>query len=404
MRESFTSRCQRYVTQLWGTPRQGEGSVIVHRIAVFIGSLLLATMVMTPGVAAQKKELTLDAPVRISQTTVRLAGRVSGDRHVVVVQRRAGGRWVTASRVPVVNGRYQAVVRTSGASQRYRTVVGRLKSPVRTVLAVQAAPAPVAGPNDACGTPRVKVDGTRRACTFADDFNGSQLDRTKWVPQTNFLSGDPAGAYACYRDNPANVLLSGGALQLTLRKEPAPVACAVAGTAPTVFTAGSVMTYRLFSQAYGRFEARIKNTATSKPGLQEAFWLWPDDRQTGLPLWPAAGEIDIVETYSHFPTLAIPFLHYNWNDNLGATPGLNTAWNCSAPRGVWNTYALEWTATKLQIFVNGKSCLVNTSGNVAFQRKFILALTQMLGVGANSYLTSTTVPATMSVDYVRVWE
>ena len=67
---------------------------------------------------------------------------------------------------------------------------------------------------------------------------------------------------------------------------------------------------------------------------------------------------------------------------------------------------MHWSGPppKLQIFVNGRSCLVNTSGNVAFQRKFILALTQLLGVGANSYLGSSTLPATMSVDYVRVWE
>jgi beta-glucanase (GH16 family) len=164
-----------------------------------------------------------------------------------------------------------------------------------------------------------------------------------------------------------------------------------------------VTTYRLFSQQYGRFEARIKNTATTVPGLQETFWLWPDDRYN-TAYWPLAGEIDISETYSQYPDLAIPFLHYTANDNGGPIPGTNTAWNCTAQRGVYNTFALEWTATRLEIFVNGTSCLVNTSGDPAFKKPYIVALTQLLGVGGNALRATTPLPATMSIDYVRVWQ
>ena len=96
---------------------------------------MLATLIMTPGVAAEKKELTLDAPVRVSQTTVRLAGRVPGDQNVVVLQRLVSGRWATQARVPVVKSRYQTLVRASAGPQRYRTVAGRMQSPIRTVAA-----------------------------------------------------------------------------------------------------------------------------------------------------------------------------------------------------------------------------------------------------------------------------
>ena len=267
-----------------------------------------------------------------------------------------------------------------------------------------SVPAPTSGPDDACGTPLRRADGSSRTCTFADDFDGTQLDRTTWVPHTNFVTGEQTGAYACYRDHPDNVSVSGGALRLTVRKEAAPVPCAHGGLAPSPYTAGVVSTYYRFSQRYGRFEARIHNAATTAPGLQEAFWLWPDDRQGLQLLWPAAGEIDIAETYSQYSELAIPFLHYTYNDNGGAIPGLNTAWNCRALRGAWNTYALEWTPTRLQIFVNGKSCLVNSTGDVAFQHKYIISLMAALGVGANSYAGASPMPATMSVDYVRVWD
>jgi beta-glucanase (GH16 family) len=181
------------------------------------------------------------------------------------------------------------------------------------------------------------------------------------------------------------------------------VSCSFGGlTGPTSYVSGGVMSYRTFSQQYGRFEARIKNTATLFPGLQESFWLWPDDRVPQTTLWPYAGEIDISETYSSYPTLSIPFLHYS-ADAGGSIPGLNTAWNCSAPRGQWNTYALEWTATRLTVLVNGKTCLTNTSGDAAFMKPYIMAFTQGLG-GAGNVFDGRAPLGTMNVDYVRVWK
>jgi len=58
----------------------------------------------------------------------------------------------------------------------------------------------------------------------------------------------------------------------------------------------------------------------------------------------------------------------------------------------------------LEIFVNGKSCLVNTSGDVAFQKKYLLNLTQALATGTDTLTTGTMIAAAMNVDYVRVWK
>ncbi|WP_408897416.1 family 16 glycosylhydrolase [Nocardioides sp. R1-1] len=254
---------------------------------------------------------------------------------------------------------------------------------------------------DACGTLIPKPGGGTWSCTFHDEFSGTSLDRTAWVPQTNFVNGSST-RYACYIDDPAVVSVSGGSLRLSVKDMGAPVACP-AGLSST-YAAGQVSTFYKFSQQYGRFEARMKVPAATQPGLQEAFWLWPDVRYHDTSTWPLSGEIDIVETYSQHPTLAIPFLHYS-ADAGGPQPGLNTAWNCIANRGVWNTYTLEWSASRIEIFVNGVSCLVNTSGDAAFQKRYIVALTQALGRGGNAWDGSAgLVPATTEVDYVRVWQ
>ena len=251
-----------------------------------------------------------------------------------------------------------------------------------------------------CETTLPKPGGGVWKCTFADEFNGTSLDRTKWVPQINFPTGSSAASStSCHVDDPSNVAVREGNLQLTVREARTPVVC---NGSPSNYTSGSVSTYRKFSQQYGRFEARFKNTAAIWPGLHEAFWLWPDDRVPSTVPWPAAGEIDVVETYSQYPDLAIPFLHYTFNDNGGPSAGVNTAY-CSAKRGVYNTYVLTWTPTTLTIDVNGKTCLVNTSGDSAFQKPYIAIFTAALGAGSNVLDPKTPIPATMSVDYLRVW-
>ena len=203
--------------------------------------------------------------------------------------------------------------------------------------------------------------------------------------------------------SPSTVNVSGGSLNLSVRKVSTPVSCSFGGlSGPTNYVSGGVMSYRTFSQQYGRFEARVKNTATTFPGLHEAFWMWPDDRTASTAVWPVAGEMDVSETYSSYPKLSVPFLHYS-ADTLGNLLGTNTAWNCSAPRGQWNTYVLEWTASKVQIIVNGRTCLTNTSGNAAFLKPYIMAFTQGLGSTGNVYDGRAPL-GTMNVDYVRVWK
>jgi beta-glucanase (GH16 family) len=259
-------------------------------------------------------------------------------------------------------------------------------------------------PTDSCGTQPRKAGGSYWSCTFVDDFTGANLNRSKWIPQTVFSSGDGLSGYACADTDSSVISVSGGTLNLSVRKNATALPCAN-GLPATQYRSGMVSTYHLFSQQYGRFEARFKTTATSAPGLQESWWLWPDDRDPLAQLsWPLNGEIDVAETYSVYPNLAIPYLHYTADDNGGPIPGTNTAWNCAASRGVYNTYTLEWTATRLEIFVNGTSCLVNASGDSAFRKRYILSLTQALGTGTDALTTTTQLPAVMNVDYVKVWK
>lgn len=365
-------------------------ALVVGLVVSLVGALTLGA----PAEAAYTRVTSVSAYAAVVSGKPVMTGRINGTSREVRIEAYRSGRWVLVQKVPAYYRYYRANLRVASTSIKYRAGVSGVYSRTRTIAGIR--------PSDACGTIRTKADGTAWSCTFSDNFSASTLDATKWTAQAAFAMGSQ-GAHTCYVDDPSTIQIANGSLNLSVREVAEPVSCDFGGlTGPTNYVSGSVMTYRLFSQQYGRFEVRVKNTATTAPGLHEAFWLWPDDRVASTEVWPYAGEIDVSETYSSHPGLSIPFLHYS-ADVYGTLLGVNTAWDCSASRGVWNTYALEWTATKLQIFVNGKSCLTNLSGNKAFQKPYIMALTQGLGAAGNVYDGRAPL-GTMSIDYVRVWQ
>ncbi|WP_370249334.1 family 16 glycosylhydrolase [Nocardioides sp.] len=341
----------------------------------------------------------LSARITVRGSNVLVAGRTRA-RAVVRVQARprSTARWTTM-RVGRADrkGAYRLSVRRPSVRSTLRVVTATGARTLGTVGPV--ATAAVKAPSDACGVRPRKSDGTYWACSFNDEFSGAALDSSKWTASTGLGTG------FCYADSPEVVSVSGGALRLSAKPVGGSLLCpadSLGLAAP--YATGTVSTFWKWSQQYGRFEVRMRNQLFSRPGLQEAFWLWPDIRYSPTDTWPASGEIDIVETYSQHPNLAIPFLHYTENDNGGPVPGLNTAWNCYASRGYWHTYTLEWTADRVTISVDGRTCLVNTAGAPSFRKPFIIALSQLMGVGANALTSPMTTPATTYVDYVRVWK
>ncbi len=157
--------------------------------------------------------------------------------------------------------------------------------------------AQIAQKPDACGPRTKKPNGKPWRCTFADDFAGKKLAK-HWVIHPDKR---PEGR--------------GRGLPQAQERQGGPRAAPVERAQHRPghgcrFAVGSVTTYHKFSQKYGRFQARIKARGTKERGLQEAFWMWPDDRFNKEKKYPASGEIDISETYSQFPDLSVPYLHY----------------------------------------------------------------------------------------------
>src|SRR4051812_20618106 len=122
-----------------------------------------------------------------------------------------------------------------------KRAIAALIAALGPALAATTISPQVATATDPCGATLKKSDGSRWTCTFSDNFDGPTLNRSNWLPQTNFAMGTQA-AHACFADNPSYVAVSGGSLNLTVRKVTKSVSCAFGGmSGATKYVSGGVM-------------------------------------------------------------------------------------------------------------------------------------------------------------------
>jgi beta-glucanase (GH16 family) len=210
---------------------------------------------------------------------------------------------------------------------------------------------------------------------FGSEFNGPALDSSQWSTGW-FGSGITKGINSAETEcmDPSQVTLVNGALNLT--------AIAKAETCSGVtqpYTSGMVTTNGRFTFTYGFMEARIWLPGTTSISDWPAFWA---DGQS----WPTNGENDVVEGLGG---LAQAHFH-NASGTLGPLTGRGTF------TGGWHTFAADWEPGSVTYFYDGVKLGSFTSGITSAPMYLILDM----AVSGSSVFT----PATMKVDYVRVWQ
>jgi beta-glucanase (GH16 family) len=283
-----------------------------------------------------------------------------------------------------------------------------------------AAPAAPAGTGPCAGTaPPVTAPSGSWHCTFDDEFNGNSLDGSKWSPMLTYASAYRTGPLfhqVCYVNNPDTINVSGGTLNLSVVQSAQPIGCqgTYASKGQTDIEGGMVISYNLFSQEYGFFEASAEMPATSVPGLQETLWLYPENETLYGP-WPDSGEIDYGEFYSEYPNNDVPAIHYPGSNNDPNSSDDNCVHAGSSPAGQFHTYAALWTPTSITTFYDGQPCMTDVYGPYVnnpdtapepFNQPFFLALTAALGAAnGDQYRPGVTpLPATTKIDWVRTWQ
>ena len=241
--------------------------------------------------------------------------------------------------------------------------------------------------------------------TWSEEFSsadGSAPEASKW---TYDLGGGGWGnqELEAYTSRRENARIQNGNLVITARREK------FAGTDGIArdYTSARLKTQDLFSQAYGRFEARIK--IPNGQGIWPAFWMLGNDINTVG--WPKCGEIDVMENIGREPGIIHGSLHgpssISHTADLTATAALPTGQNYSDD---FHLYAVEWEPGTVRFYVDSNNYATftrtqwPTGEQWVFDHPFFIILNLAVG-GAwpGSPDATTQFPQQMLIDYVRVY-
>ncbi len=256
---------------------------------------------------------------------------------------------------------------------------------------------------------------------WSDEFNapdGSAPDPAWWTYDLG-VGGGGWGNHELeyYTKRPENVSIQGGNLVITARRESFSGPADPSGTSPVdkasvtrEYTSARLKTQGLFSQTYGRFEARIR--IPSGQGMWPAFWMLGAD--IDKVHWPGCGEIDIMENIGKEPSRVHGSLHgpgpggAGTDDMTAAFALLRVPTNFA---DAFHVFAVEWEPGVIRFYVDNTLYFTATPRGMphgtgwVFDHPFFLLLN--LAVGGNwpgSPDSSTQFPQQMLVDYVRVYE
>jgi beta-glucanase (GH16 family) len=242
--------------------------------------------------------------------------------------------------------------------------------------------------------------------TWSDEFDGpagGAPDQGKWKYD---IGGGGWGnnELQYYTSSTSNASLNGsGQLVITARRDnPAGYGCWY-GTCQ--YTSARLLTADRFTQAYGRFESRMK--IPRGQGIWPAFWMLGND--IGTNPWPNSGEIDIMENVGYEPGTVHGTLHGPGYSGAGGVGAGYTLPGGQAFADAFHTFAVEWAPDSIAWFVDGvqygRKTPADLNGNRwVFDHPFFMIMN--VAVGGNwpgSPDGSTQFPQQLVVDYVRVY-
>ncbi|MQS15217.1 glycoside hydrolase family 16 protein [Streptomyces kaniharaensis] len=215
---------------------------------------------------------------------------------------------------------------------------------------------------------------------FEDEFDGTSLDTAKWSTGNPFAPGAIAPPVNdkeldCY--DAAQVAVRDGMLHVTA--EARQQTC---GDRTLPYVSGMVNSRDKFSFTFGALEARV-NVPAAAPGVVAnwpAFWAVGAD-------WPHGGENDVMEGLH-----GLVCAHFN---SAAASTG-----SCS-DTGLtgWHVFGAEWQDGRVDYYRDGILVATLTQGITSAPMWLMLDNAVQPAIGG-----PTSLPATLSFDYVRVWQ
>jgi beta-glucanase (GH16 family) len=218
--------------------------------------------------------------------------------------------------------------------------------------------------------------------TFHDEFDGTKLDTKKWLDSYPGGERTHSNNEQQYYATDGYDLKSG---QLRFKAEKR----RMGGMS---YTSGMVSSFGKFSQKYGWFEIRAR--FPKGKGMWPAFWLLPTTRK-----WPP--EIDILEILGH--DLNKVYFSTHFKTSTRGHEYKTGFWVGPDFSKEMHTFALEWNPGECIWYVDGKERYRHTEG-VPEEPMYIIANLAVGGDWPGMPDATTTFPATMDIDYIRVYK
>lgn len=220
---------------------------------------------------------------------------------------------------------------------------------------------------------------------MSDEFEGAELDSTKWWPRNPGWLGRQPGLFL-----PENVSVRDGRLHLTMRKENR--ADMPAGYRD--YTCAAVRSKNKVRYGYFEVRARAMRSAGSS-----SFWFYQDD-----PEWWT--EIDVFEIgggASGYERKLNMTVHVMRTPVESQHQSIGSSWETPAPLADdYHVYGLEWDEDWLRFYFDG--LLVREGRNTHWHQPLTLnfdseTMPEWFGLPRDEDL-----PSTYSIEYVRAWK
>jgi len=226
---------------------------------------------------------------------------------------------------------------------------------------------------------------------WADEFNvPGGLDSKKWTHEIgNGENGWGNAEKQYYTDRSANSYISDGTLKIKLIKE---------NYEGFGYTSARIVTRGKFDFTYGRVEIRAKVPVGK--GTWPAGWLLGSNYQTKI--WPACGEIDILEHVGKQLNTIHGTLHYPEHHGENATT--KTTELATATTN-FHVYSVDWNKDEIIFKVDGKAYhTFKSSPQYPFHHDFFIILNMAMGGYFGGDVDPSINEAIYEIDYVRVYQ
>ncbi|MGO4347620.1 family 16 glycosylhydrolase [Paenibacillus sp. MCAF9] len=254
---------------------------------------------------------------------------------------------------------------------------------------------------------------------WQDEFSGTALDTNKWNYETGYYIGNDPNSWGWgnaelehYTNSTQNVFVQDGKLNIRALNDPKSFPQDPSRYA--LYSSGKINTKDHLSFQYGRVDIRAKLPTGN--GVWPALWMLPKDSAYGA--WAASGEIDIMEAKGRLPSTTSGAVHFGgqWPVNRYIAGEYHFSEGQTFAND-YHVYTMIWEEDNIKWYVDGEfffkvsrdqwySVAAPNNPNAPFDQPFYIIMNLAIGGHFDGGLapSPSDIPATMLVDYVRVYK